>query len=362
MRKAWLFVLLLMSVSAMAGDLDTVQVEEPEQAMGWLRRTIRGFSRIDENYVEPQHYNWSAMLQATHTYDFYRLGTSGDNRQSLMFAPRPTLKFGPYFGWRWVFLGYTFALKNVDVGSKSLKQEFDFSFYSAQIGADIYYRRTGSDYRIRDIKLGNVDASSLEGEPFDGISVGITGLNVYYIFNHQRFSYPAAFNQSTRQKISCGSWMAGLGYTRNSIEFDHERLQQIIDEKLPGQGVTVAEGLKFNSVDYYNISLSGGYAYNWVFAHNCLLASSLSLALAYKNTRGISKDDDKSGFDIHNLNIDGIGRFGVVYNNDTFYAGASAIVRAYNYRKSRFQANNIFGSLNIYVGYNFGLKSRYKKK
>ena len=45
-----------------------------------------------------------------------------------------------------------------------------------------------------------------------------------------------------------------------------------------------------------------------------------------------------------------------------WYAGASVIVRAYNYRKSRFAANNIFGSLNMYIGYNFGARSRYKKK
>ena len=360
MRKGWLLVLLLVSISVVAGD--SIQVEKAQQEQNWLQRTISGFTRIDENYVEPQHYDWSVMLQATHTYDYYRLSTSGDNKQSVRFSPTPNFKVGPYFGWRWAFLGYTFDLKNIDVDIKSLKQEIDFSFYSAQIGADFYYRRTGSDYHISDVKISNVDTSVLEGEAFDGISVGITGLNVYYIFNHQRFSYPAAFNQSTRQKISCGSWMTGLGYTRNSIDFDYDRLQNIFDERLSERTVKLDEGLKFNSVNYYNISVSAGYAYNWVFAPYWLLASSLSLALAYKKTRGISEDGDKHGFDFNNLNIDGIGRFGIVYNNDRFYAGASAIVRAYNYRKSRFQANNVFGSLNIYVGYNFGLKKAYKQK
>ena len=90
--------------------------------------------------------------------------------------------------------------------------------------------------------------------------------------------------------------------------------------------------------------------------------SSASVALAYKATRGETTDKDKSGFDIGNFNIDGIGRFALVYNNNRWYAGASAIVRAYNYHKSRFAANNIFGSLNVYVGYNFGARGPYKKK
>lgn len=361
MRKVLLTILAVVALQVVAQD--TLQVEEQPEKMSWLRRVIRGFSYIDEKYVEPQHYNWSVMLQATHTYDYYHLGTTGSDAQSVWLSPAPNLKVGPYFGWRWVFAGYTFDLKNVDVDNKDLKQEFDISIYAAQVGADLYYRRTGCDYKIRRINLGkNVDTRSLEGIPFGGISVGITGVNLYYIFNHQRFSYPAAFNQSTRQKISCGSWMTGLGYTRNSIDFDYDRLQNIFDERLSERTVKLDEGLKFNSVNYYNISVSAGYAYNWVFAPYWLLASSLSLALAYKKTRGISEDGDKHGFDFNNLNIDGIGRFGIVYNNDRFYAGASAIVRAYNYRKSRFQANNVFGSLNIYVGYNFGLKKAYKQK
>ena len=360
MRKVLLTILAVVALQVVAQD--TLQVEEqPEKKMSWLRRVIRGFSYIDEKYVEPQHYNWSVMLQATHTYDYYHLGTTGSDAQSVWLSPAPNLKVGPYFGWRWVFAGYTFDLKNVDVDNKDLKQEFDISIYAAQVGADLYYRRTGCDYKIRRINLGkNVDTRSLEGIPFGGISVGITGVNLYYIFNHQRFSYPAAFAQSTIQKISCGSWMVGVTWTRNSIDFDHEMLQQEIDERLGSNTVKLDSGLMFNSVRYYNSSASVGYAYNWVFAKNWLFCSSLSLALAYKRTRGETYSS-KDILNLNNVNIDGIGRFGLVYNNMRWYAGASVIARAYNYHKSRFAANNIFGSLNMYVGYNFGARSRYKK-
>ena len=345
---------LILSFSQSPSDSAGVQKKE----MSWLRRTIRGFSYIDENYVEPQHYNWSVMIQGIYNYDFYRLSSTGDNRQTVTFAPSPTFKFGPYFGWRWLFAGYTFDINHVDVSN--LKQEFVFSIYAAQLGADIYYRRTGSDYKIRNVSLGKgMEKERFENLSFDGLSVGITGFNIYYIFNHHRFSYPAAFAQSTMQKISCGSWMAGFGYMRNSLELDYEKLQNTLQEAT-NKKVELDSGLMFNSVKYYNINASVGYAYNWVFARNCLFCSSLSLALAYKETRGETIDEDKTGFDLHNFNIDGIGRFGVVWNNNKWYAGASAIVRAYNYHKSRFSANNIFGSLNIYVGFNFGPRKGYK--
>lgn len=364
MRRLLSIVMLMISLGAAAQDSlaveePSVAVEEPKHEMSWLRRTIRGFSYIDENYVEPQHYNWSIMFQGTYNYDYYRLSSTGANRQTVSFSPSPSVKFGPYFGWRWIFAGYAIDLKNVSVSKAKL--EFDFSFYAAQLGADIYYRRTGSDYKIRNVDLGKgMEKERFEDLPFDGLSVGITGFNVYYIFNHQRFSYPAAFAQSTMQKISCGSWMAGFGYLRNSLDFDYEKMQNTL-QKVTNKEVKLDSGLMFNSVKYYNINASVGYAYNWVFARNCLFCSSLSLALAYKKSRGETADEDRTGFDINNFNVDGIGRFAIVYNNNRWYAGTSAIVRAYNYRNSRFAANNIFGSLNFYVGYNFGARSRYKK-
>lgn len=355
----------MMAISSGAAASDTIRVDsvKKEKELSWLRRTIRGFSYIDENYVEPQHYNWSVMALGRYTYDNYRLATVGDNGQSVSFSPRTGIKFGPYFGWRWVFLGYTIDLSNISFDfSSSRWQGIDASLYSAQIGADVFYHHTRNNYKIREVRLGDkVNVRALEDIPFDGFNVGTTGFNVYYIFNHQRFSYPAAFAQSTMQKISCGSWMAGFGYLRNSLDFDYDKMQALVNDKL-GREVPLDSGLMFNSVKYTDISLSGGYAYNWVFAPDFLFCSSLSLALGYKKSRGETADEGKEGFDIGNFNLDGIGRFGLVYNNMRWYAGASVIVRAYNYHKSRFATNNVFGSMNIYVGYNFGARGKYKKK
>ena len=309
-------------------SLGSVVSVAQSDSLSLIRRIIRGFDRVDERYIEPQHYVFSAMVQGTYSIDRYTISSSGPADQDITFMPDARVKLGPYAGWKWVFLGYCFELGklNFDDG----RREFDFSMYSSQIGVDLFYRRTGSDYKLRNASLGgNVDASPLNGQPFDGIRAGITGFNVYYIFNHGRFSYPAAFSQSTIQKISCGSWLAGVGYTRHSLEFDHNSLQTLINEKMGPKAVELDSALMFDNVRYYDVSLSGGYAYNWVF---------------------------------DNFNIDGIARFAVVYNNMNWYAGASSIFHTYNYRKTRFQTNNTFGSVNVYVGVNFGMKKKYRKK
>lgn len=370
MRKVVLILMMTMMMNMSSHASDTLTVEQPKE-QGWLSRLVDKFSEVDTNYVEPQHYNWAFMLQSVNTFDYYRLSTPGEDGQSISFAPTLGVRIGPYFGWRWIFLGYTIDLRDINLFSGSRKFEIDGSIYSSRICADVYFRRSVNDYKIRKVNLGeNIDTSPLEGVLFDGLNVSITGLNLYYIFNHKRFSYPAAFAQSTCQKISCGSWMAGIGYTNHSIDFDHERMGTLVNERI-GREVKLDSGLMFNSIRYMAINASVGYAYNWVFARNWLFCASLSLAMGYKKAKSettkeayedMPLNNTSKGFDFKNFNFDGVGRFGLVWNNTRWYAGASAIVRAYNYRKPQFAANNVFGDVYIYMGVNFGMRKEYKNK
>lgn len=362
--KVFIFIIALLFTNVVvradeSQTRDTIITEEQPHKLSLIRRIIRGFDRLDNRYIEPQHYVFTAMLQATQTYDIYTV--RGSDGQSITFAPDITAKLGPYFGWKWFFAGYTFDLRNANIFQA--KQELDLSIYSSQVGIDLFYRRTGSDYKLRNADLGqSVNEDALEGVSFDGVKAGTTGVNLYYIFNHGRFSYPAAFSQSTCQKISCGSWLAGVGYTINTFELDYERLQDQLNEWLSPLTVQLDSGLMFNAVRYHDFNISAGYAYNWVFARQWLFCVSAQAALAYKKTTSDMIQGRTSGFTFENINLNGIGRFGLVYNNTRWYAGFSAIVRMNNYRKHRFSTSNTFGSMNLYVGYNMGLKKKYRKK
>ena len=338
-------------------------VEEEPRKLSLIRRIIRGFDRLDTNYIEPQHYVFTLMLQGTYTYDYYTINSNDSPSQSISFAPDGSFKVGPFFIWKWFFGGYTFTLGH-NAYSKT-KTEIDFSLYSSQIGIDLFYRRTGSDYKLRNVRVGRHDVERrMEDAPIDGMQVGITGANLYYIFNHGRFSYPAAFAQSTCQKISCGSWLAGIGLTKNSLELDYEKLQDLLDRELPNQTVRLDSSLMFRSAKYYHVSISGGYAYNWVFAPQWLFCASGQAALAYKKSTGKTASDDpeESRFSFTRINPNFVGRFGLVYNNTKWYVGLSAVVRSNYYLDSRFTTNNTFGSFNVYTGFNFGLKKKYRKK
>lgn len=331
---------------------------------GVFTKFFREFNNTDTTYIEPQHYNFTVMLQNTNTYEQYTL--SSKDGQRIAFAPDPTFRLGPYVGWRWVFLGYTLDLKHLSASSEHTnKKEFDLSLYSSMLGIDLFWRQTGNDYHVQRMTLTDgTDASAMHKVPFDGFKSSIKGFNLYYIFNHRKFSYPAAYSQSTVQRRSAGSMLLGIGYTRHTLDLDFDRLGALIDEKLGKKedGTSrIDSNLSFTKVKYTDVSVTCGYAYNWVFAKNWLFNASASVGVAYNQSES---DTDHAhlnfrDFSFKNFNFDAVGRFGVVWNNTKWYAGASTIIHSYNYKKEQFSTNNSFGSLNIYVGVNFGRKRHY---
>ena len=187
---------------------------------------------------------------------------------------------------------------------------------------------------------------------FNGLEATIKGFNIYYIVNNKRFSYPAAYSQSTVQRKSAGSWLFGLGYTVHTLRVDWDCFENIVDQVFNATDI-VAPTLKISNVKYTDIALSAGYSYNWVFARNWLFNASLSTGLAYNHSTSDDTDSAKFYDHIKKLNYNGILRLGIVWNNTKWFAGASAIFHSYNYKQQQFYTNNTFGSINFYFGFNF---------
>lgn len=340
---------------------DTLEVKKPpyKRPLGFISDIVEAFNDYDTTYIDPNHYNFTTMAQGTMSFERYQLLSSSG--QSVTFMPDNSFRIGPYFGWRWIFMGYTFDLKHFGFGGKSGRHDFDFSIYTALFGIDLYWRNSNNDYNLREVRLPSQGSvMRLRKVPFTGISVGVKGLTTYYIFNHQHFSYPAAYNQSTCQRRSAGSLMVGLGYTDHSLDFSHEKLDSLLSQKEIGERID--SGLYFNNLRYVDIAAYVGYSYNWVFARNWLFNATLSVGLAYNYSKGVYEHDNfitgLRNFSFNNFYFDAYGRFGLVWNNSKWFAGFSAIVHNFNYRKPSFRVMNVFGNINVYAGFNFGRRKK----
>ena len=324
----------------------------------FFNRSVEWFNATDTNYIQPNKYNLTMMLEQSTWFEHYRLSGTGENGNQLLgFAPKVNTKLGVYFGWRWIFLGYSFDLASLFKKEREKpRTEMVFNLYSAKFGVDLYYRKTGSNFRITTCK--NFDnAEKYIGTNFNGFNSKIKGLNAYYIFNSEKYSYPAAYSQSTNQKKSCGSLMAGFAFSQHDITFDQSKLPQEIKDQ-------IRPSLNFNKLAYTDFNLSLGYGYNWVFTKNCLLNISLLPAIGYKKARIndtlTTPNSDWTQW-VKDINFDLITRVGITWNNSKYYVGATLILHTYDYRKDNFSMTNSFGSLKIYAGFNFWKRKQYRR-
>ena len=360
-----LFICLSFPLSSFAqsGEIEkTVAVADSLQTKKRPNGFIRAFNYlfnpndIDTTYIGPNRYNYALMLDHFTNYEYYAIGSNTPESQRLRFSPNPRNKIGPYFGWRWIFLGWSVDIDDIyrKTNRKNKGTEFDLSLYSSKLGVDIFYRRTGNNYKIHKIRGFYDEIPSDYSEDFSGLKVDIKGLNLYYIFNNRKFSYPAAFSQSTNQRRNAGTFIAGFSISKHNLDFDYQQLPAYIQERMN-------PGMKVNKIKYTNANISFGYAYNWVFARNCLACLSLTPAIAYKASDVDAETQEGKAW-YSKFNLDFLLRAGVVYNNGKYFVGTSFVGKNYNYHRNNFSLDNGFGTLQVYVGFNFHLRKEYRKK
>ncbi len=361
--------LLLPVPQIMAENNDIPPENQPLKAKKkpFLSRLIAPFANfffgVDTAFVKHDDYNFQALFQNNYSYDSYKIRS--EDGKSIGFRPEKSLKLGPYVGWSFIFIGFSVDVFHIAGAEK--RQELDVSLYTLPFVLDIYYRKNGGVHNISSADLGEgIDASSVIGKEFHGFDSSVSGFDFYYIIDHKRFSYPAAYNQSTQQKRSHGSPLAGLGFTRHTLTIDWESLADLLCGALDEDvAAGVVASLQFDKIVYTDISLSGGYAYNWVFARNWLAGAALCVGLSYKQTISESKRGfdalgvslgNLGNFKFSDLSFDFMGRLGLVYNTGKWFAGISAVLHSYNYTTTNFYTNNSFGTINAYIGLNFGRK------
>ena len=90
MKRVLFLILFFASVSASAEMSDSIAVPEKRPFFKRLVEVVKEFSRIDTNYIEPQHYNFTAMLQNTNTYESYTL--RNEQGQEIVLSPEPSIR------------------------------------------------------------------------------------------------------------------------------------------------------------------------------------------------------------------------------------------------------------------------------
>ena len=260
----------LLTLNYRKGNVDTAYITRPT-----TKWTVTARLNVSGAKIEAEGIDQSALP--------FGSSNNGQHFKAEMEANRKaTLSVGvSYLG-----LSLSASLNPAKLMGKYRDFELNFNSYGRRFGFDIIYQDA------KNFK-GWHDHEGMERiELPDGLlSVKTLNLNAFYVFNSQRFSYPAAFSQSYIQRRSAGSFLlaaSGMGQ-HATLDWDQEMQLKIT-----------------------NIGLGAGYGYNYVPSQGWLLhISALPTFIVYSNT-SMTFGDDRVPLHYHFPEIIITGRGAVV--------------------------------------------------
>ena len=212
-----------------------------------------------------------------------------------------------------------FALNPAKLSGRNRDYELNINAYANRYGVDVVYQ--SSKTLSGTLRANNEDYYLQKGV----LEMNILTVNGHYVFNHRRFSYPAAFSQSYIQHRSAGSWLVGLSYMGGSIKTSTNGTTDI-----PKYRAFVG-----------HFSIGGGYAYNFVTKHHWLLHLSMLPTLALANLDNIQVDGERRDMHTEFPDIILAERASVVKNfSQKYFAGATLVMN-----------NSLFGNKDIDIDY-----------
>lgn len=229
--------------------------------------------------------------------------TSSSGKQGLLHTvPSVLLSTGvSYRGW-----GLSYSRDVSHYGDN----EFKVSFHS---------RRYGLQYRLHNAH--SLHGSLMPDSEFaaEQPSTYIDGkmghlrtalFNAFWVFDHKRFSLPAATIYTTVQLRSCGSWLAMFNYWHGSY-------RSYPDQEFPAS---------LRRISLSHLNLGAGYAYNYVFANqSCLLHGSLAPMLTFWHRNRLYRTDDTNVSFGHGVSADLAAQLRFVYNHGRYVSGMQSM-------------------------------------
>ncbi|MCR5132230.1 MAG: DUF4421 domain-containing protein [Prevotella sp.] len=268
MKKIWtiLLFLALLSVSAQAQDNETKRRSWPVRFVMGVKTFIdsSAVKGVDPNYIGQPKHAWSAELRSAVSYsdldmvalerEIEEIDYWGINTHS-----GPTFSVGAWVGYR----GYGLGLSKDVIGGHETKT-FSIGATGGSYGVNIRYK----DYESNTPKV-RVKGDFGDGEYYEEmvweteapIDISSLFIDAYYMLNHNRFSYAAAYDQSLTQLRSAGSLVVGGMFYQSKVNFSEEAnymLQSMMNHT--------------GRIKFTQGSLGAGYAYNWVPARGWLLS------------------------------------------------------------------------------------------
>ena len=264
-------------------------------------------AKVDTNYIHIPEERWTIKTSADITAN--NIAVSHLDRKVgyiSQLSSIPSYSQGITVAWRWFEFGIGINPSWFFPKIRNNDQSYSISVYGNKMGLSATMRYSDT---FRGFSMTLPD-SSLVKVPL-GVCKDLSGdFDAYYVFNGDKFSYPAAFSMMQVQKRSAGSPILSLSIRNAITTFDPE----VLKPGYHGEDDTVTTPLESGDKSIADIAIAalrgeedagksrlytnvlafgGGYAYNFVTRNNWLSHGSVmaNLSLLAYNKMKTPTDD-----------------------------------------------------------------------
>lgn len=302
--RRWLLMLIIFAASVAATpakadgsfiSLDSIAAwgKFPRFCINTYRWGDKFFNSYDSTYVQGSGYRFNIKVKVDSYVDSYNFRYDDDYR--MAFNSRPSSSIGLYLTYMAVSVGYDInfsKLFNADIGAR---KRFNFQFNCALFGAQVY--SISNDAYMKITRIGYPGDVSKVAIDFRGFHSDSRGVNLYYFFNHKRYSQAASFAYSKIQMKSSGSLYAGFAYWYQNYDMD---FTGILSE-LPSYPHELPPGWDNHyRVRNSNYAIKIGYGYNWVFHPGWVAAISEAPTVGIRRGYISNPDEHRTSFSFSN--------------------------------------------------------------
>lgn len=298
----------------------------------------KAFNNYDTAYVVGIDKDFKIMVKNNEWIDTYG-GMIADNDMKVFMNSNVYSSIGLHFSYMGIGYTYMFDLDNAFGGDPSQHSKWEMSFATSRFSFEAYHSRNVGEVTIG--RFGLYNNKRPARVKFNRLSRLSSGFDLYYFFNHRKYSQAAAYSYSKIQKRSAGSFIAGFLVATQDVSMDFRSLPDEMRQYLP-------DGPQVYRYHYRSYSFLAGYAYNWVFHRNWLFNVTMAPSIGWNHSFDDSVDGERDmlAFDLR-------GRLGLVRNNKHFFYGIQLLIDAHFYHSKAHNFINSLEDLNITIGVRF---------
>jgi len=252
------------------------------------------FSKKDSLDTENLYYTDltdKLIIKFTNSFKYTKLDIKNTNtKKTLKYSPTGTIDLGLTFNHKWLGLGVSVGLpsgaESDSLKGKTSKFDLQLNIYSKRIVIDALYQKYKGFYIQNPGDFTSWDSTTVMPQ-LPNMETYFLGASAYYIFNHKKFSYRAAYVRNVVQNKSKGSILAGpflnIATARSPGGF--------VPDSLPAGVRDTFNISSFSSTSY---GLAVGYTYSVVIVKKVFMNFSIVPGLGVKNIRIKQGEVEKS--------------------------------------------------------------------